>query len=514
MSFVDLIKDLQPLEIQGVPTVEITSLGFHSQKVTSGQLFFALRGEKADGHGFIADAVANGAAAVVCEQLPEALDAAGHKAVCYVLVKDSHAAMGKIAATFYGNPSQRLRLIGVTGTNGKTTTVTLLYHLFRSLGYKVGLLSTVTNRIDDIESPATHTTADAVTLNRLLAEMVQAGCAYCFMEVSSHAIVQERIAGLHFTGALFSNITHDHLDYHHTFSEYIRAKKRFFDSLPATAFALVNADDKNGLVMVQNTRANTKTYALRKWADFNARIVENSLEGMHLNIDGKEVWTPLVGAFNASNLLLVYATARLLGVEQDEALRLLSALQPVPGRFETVHPTPALPEREGAPTPSGRVGEGCTVIVDYAHTPDALQNVLSTINAIRRDAPLITVVGCGGNRDAAKRPVMARMAADHSDKVVFTSDNPRFEEPDAILAEMKAGLDIAQRSRALFITDRREAIHTALMLAQPERAIVLIAGKGHETYQEVKGVKTPFDDRKVARECLRGSKVSSNEPNM
>ncbi|MDR0693933.1 MAG: UDP-N-acetylmuramoyl-L-alanyl-D-glutamate--2,6-diaminopimelate ligase [Prevotellaceae bacterium] len=487
MKLADLIKDLQPLEIKGIPAVEITSLGLYSQTVTNGQLFFALRGEKTDGHRFIADATAKGAVAVVCEQLPEKQE----EKVCYIVVKNTHAAMGKIAAAFYGNPSKHLQLVGITGTNGKTTTVTLLYRLFRALGYKVGLLSTVTNFIDNMEIPATHTTPDAITLNKLLAEMVHAGCAYCFMEVSSHAIVQERIAGLHFAGALFSNITHDHLDYHKTFGEYIRAKKLFFDNLPGTAFALVNADDKNSRVMIQNTKAKVKTYALHTLADFHCRIIEKSFEGMQLLINNTEVWTPFIGVFNAYNLLLVYATAQLLGVEKNEALRLLSAMGSVAGRFEKVYGTQLTEQKQPL-----------TVIVDYAHTPDALQNVLNTINDIRRDEELITVVGCGGNRDAAKRPVMARIAADNSNKTIFTSDNPRFEEPDAILADMKAGLDTAQRSKSLFITDRREAIHTALMLAQSGNAIVLIAGKGHETYQEIKGKRTHFDDKETARELL------------
>ncbi|MDR3350031.1 MAG: UDP-N-acetylmuramoyl-L-alanyl-D-glutamate--2,6-diaminopimelate ligase [Prevotellaceae bacterium] len=494
MKLSDLIIDVQSLEIKGVPAIEITSLGLNSQTATNGQLFFALRGEKADGHHFIEAAVAKGAAAVVCEQLPEKQE----EKVCYVVVKNSHAAMGKIAATFYGNPSKRLQLVGVTGTNGKTTTATLLYRLFRALGYKAGLLSTVTNFVDNMEIPATHTTPDAITLNKLLAEMVRAGCAYCFMEVSSHAIVQERIAGLHFAGALFSNITHDHLDYHKTFSEYIRAKKLFFDNLPDTAFALVNVDDRNGRVMVQNTKAKVKTYALHSLADFHCRIIEKSFEGMQLQIDGMDVWTPFIGVFNAYNLLAVYATAQLLGVEKNEALRLLSAMTPVAGRFEKVHGT-----QQTKPAQPLSVGHfPLTVIVDYAHTPDALQNVLNTINDIRREEQLVTVAGCGGNRDAAKRPVMACIAADNSDKVIFTSDNPRFEEPETILADMKAGLDAAQRSKSLFITDRREAIRTALMLAQSGSAIVLIAGKGHETYQEIKGKRIHFDDKETARELL------------
>jgi UDP-N-acetylmuramoyl-L-alanyl-D-glutamate--2,6-diaminopimelate ligase len=445
-------------------------------------LFFALHGEKTDGHRFIGAAAANGAAAIVCEQWPDdrALDAN----VCYILVENSHVAMGLIASAFYGYPSQRLKLVGITGTNGKTTTATLLYRLFRALGYKVGLLSTVANYVDTREIPATHTTPDAITLNRLLADMVRDGCSYCFMEVSSHAIVQERIAGLDFAGALFSNITHDHLDYHKTFSDYIRAKKTFFDRLSDKAFALLNIDDSHGRLMGQNTKALVKTSALHTWADFKARIVESTFDGMQLNIDGMDVWTPLIGGFNAYNILAAYAAARLLGAEKNETLRLLSAIPPVAGRFEAFRMA------------------GITVIVDYAHTPDALQNVLHTIRDVRRDEPLITVVGCGGNRDTAKRPVMARIAADNSDKVIFTSDNPRFEDPETILNDMRAGLDAVQDAQSLVIADRREAIRTALMLA-PSDAIVLIVGKGHEKFQDIKGVKTPFDDREVAAEMLR-----------
>jgi UDP-N-acetylmuramoyl-L-alanyl-D-glutamate--2,6-diaminopimelate ligase len=498
MRVIDLTKDVQPLEIKGDATVEIISLGLNSQTAESGQLFFALRGEKTDGHGFIEDAVTKGAVAVVCEQLPKKQK----EKVCYVVVKNAHVAMGKIASTFYGNPSRRLQLVGITGTNGKTTTVTLLYRLFRALGNKAGLLSTVTNFIDGTEIPATHTTPDAITLNKLLAEMVQAGCTYCFMEVSSHAIVQERIAGLSFAGALFSNITHDHLDYHKTFAEYIRAKKIFFDNLPETAFALVNVDDKNGRVMVQNTKAKVKTYALHTLADFNCRIIEKSFEGMQLLIDDMEMWTLFIGTFNAYNLLLAYATAQLLGVEKNEALRLLSAMEPVAGRFEKVCGKQKAENEIPATTSHALYRSPLTVIVDYAHTPDALQNVLHTINDIRRNEHLVTVIGCGGNRDATKRPVMARIAADNSDKVIFTSDNPRFEEPNAILADMKEGLDGMQQRKSLFITDRREAIRAALMLAQSGDSIVLIAGKGHETYQEIKGERIHFDDREVVRELL------------
>jgi len=481
MLLTKLIENINPLDVQGSPMIEISSLGLNSKTATSGQLFFALRGEKSDGHNYIDDAIAKGAIAIVCEELPKNID----KKICYLLVNDSHEAMGVLASAFYGNPSQKLRLVGITGTNGKTTTVTLLYRLFRSLGNKVGLLSTVTNYIDDAEIHATHTTPDAITLNQLLSEMVNAGCTYCFMEVSSHAIVQKRISGLHFAGALFSNITHDHLDYHKTFSEYIRAKKIFFDNLPENAFALVNIDDKNGRVMVQNTQAKIKTYSLKTMADYNCRVIESSFEGMQLVVSGLDVWTRFIGTFNAYNLLAVYATADLLGVEKDEALRLLSAMEAVSGRFEYV-----------------RGKNNIVAIVDYAHTPDALENVLNTINDIRKNGEqLITVVGCGGNRDATKRPEMARIAVENSDKVILTSDNPRDEEPAAILEDMKAGLDTAQRSKTLLIIDRHEAIRTAVMLAQPG-TVILVAGKGHETYQEIRGEKKHFDDKEILMQEL------------
>ncbi len=482
MLLAKLIEAIKPLDVKGSMQVEVTSLGFNSQVVESGQLFFALRGEKADGHKYIDDAIARGAVAVVCEKLPTTLN----EKISYIVVKDSHATMGQLASAFYGNPSQQLKLVGITGTNGKTTTVTLLYRLFRALGNKVGLLSTVTNYVDTEEVPATHTTPDAITLNALLAKMVAAGCTYCFMEVSSHAIVQHRIAGLYFTGALFSNITHDHLDYHKTFAEYIKAKKIFFDNLPATAFALTNIDDKNGRVMVQNTVAKVKTYALKTLADFNCKVIESSFDGMHLNLSGIDFWTRFIGTFNAYNLLAVYATAQLLDIDKDETLRLLSAMEPVAGRFEYV-----------------RSNNDITVVIDYAHTPDALQNVMNTINEIRRGGEhLITVVGCGGNRDATKRPVMARIAVDNGNKAIFTSDNPRFEEPQDILDDMKEGLDAAQRAKSLFIVDRLEAIRTALMMAQPG-TIILLAGKGHENYQEIKGVKNHFDDKEVVMRELK-----------
>jgi UDP-N-acetylmuramoyl-L-alanyl-D-glutamate--2,6-diaminopimelate ligase len=481
MKLSQLIAAVTLSKVKGNVDCEIASLEFDSRRVTPGQLFFALKGEAADGHNFISDVIAKGAVAVVCEHLPASYD----EKVCYIEVPDSHYAMGYMAAEFYGHPSKQLKLVGVTGTNGKTTTVTLLYRLFRALGHKVGLLSTVANYIDDKMVKAERTTPDALQIQRLMAEMVNAGCTYCFMEVSSHAVVQRRIAGLAFDGALFSNITHDHLDYHKTFDTYIKAKKMFFDTLPASAFALVNLDDRNGRTMTQNTKAKVKVYSLHTLADFHCRIIESTFEGMHLNIDGVEVWTRFTGRFNAYNILLVYATARLLGVDKNETLRLLSAMDPVSGRFEVVQ---------------GK--NNITAIIDYAHTPDALQNVIDTINDIRHDEQrLITVVGCGGNRDKTKRPVMARIAAGGSDKVIFTSDNPRNEDPNAILDDMYAGLSADELTRAIRMADRREAINTAIHLSRPGD-IILIAGKGHETYQEVKGAQTHFDDKEVFLCCI------------
>ena len=480
MKLSQLIAAVTPAKVKGSVDCDIASLEFDSRRVMPGQLFFALKGEAADGHDFISDTVAKGAAAVVCEHLPTSCD----EKVCYIEVPDSHYAMGLMAAEFYGHPSAQLTLLGVTGTNGKTTTVTLLYRLFRALGYKVGLLSTVVNYVDDKMVKAERTTPDALQIQRLMADMVKAGCTYCFMEVSSHAVVQHRIAGLAFDGALFSNITHDHLDYHQTFEAYIKAKKMFFDALPASAFALINLDDRNGRTMVQNTKAKVKTYSLHTLADFHCRIIENTFEGIHLNMDGVAVWTRFTGKFNAYNLLLVYATAQLLGVDKNETLRLLSLMEPVSGRFEVVQ---------------GK--NNITAIIDYAHTPDALQNVIDTINDIRDEQRLITVVGCGGNRDKTKRPVMARIAVNGSDKVVFTSDNPRNEDPNAILDDMYAGLSAGELARAIRIADRREAINTAIHLSCPGD-IILIAGKGHETYQEVKGTRTHFDDKEIFLCCI------------
>ena len=474
-----LDKLLQGVEVRslvGDGTVAVGRLEFDSRKVVPGTLFFATRGTQADGHAYIPAAVAAGAAAVVCEELPAERPAG----VTFVQVPDSTVALGQVASAFYGHPSRRLKLVGVTGTNGKTTTATLLYRMFRRLGYKAGLISTVVYCVDEREIPSTHTTPDSIRLNGMMAEMVEAGCDYCFMEVSSHSLVQHRTAGLAFVGGIFSNITHDHLDYHKTFAEYIRAKKLFFDGLPAGAFALTNADDRNGMVMVQNTKAPVKTYALQSFADFRCRIVETLLDGMLLNLDGSEVWVKFLGRFNAYNLTSVYATALLLDARRDEVLRILSDLTSVDGRFEPIHSK-----------------EGVTAIVDYAHTPDALQNVIGTINEIRKkDQRLYVVVGCGGNRDATKRPEMAKIAVDGSDMAVLTSDNPRLEEPGAIIEQMKSGLEPG--ARYLAITDRREAIKAAVALARPGD-IILVAGKGHETYQDVGGVKHHFDDREEVR---------------
>ena len=465
----ELLVDVEVLSTAGDLSVEIDNLEFDSREAKPGTLFFAMRGTQTDGHRFIGAAVGLGASAVVCEELPEELCGG----VTYVRVADSTVALGRIASAFYGHPSRNLKLVGITGTNGKTTTATLLYRLFRRLGYKVGLISTVTYCIDTEQRESTHTTPDGIRLNRMMAER---GCEYCFMEVSSHSLVQHRIEGLSFVGAVFSNITHDHLDYHHTFAEYIRAKKMLFDALPEGTFALTNADDRNGMVMVQNTGAEVKTYALQAFADFRCRIVEMHFDGMLLNLDGSEVWATFLGRFNAYNLTAVYATALLLGADRDEVLRILSELTSVSGRFEYV-----------------RSADGVTAIVDYAHTPDALQNVLRTIDEIRREGQRIyVVVGCGGNRDKTKRPEMAQIAVANSDLAILTSDNPRMEDPETILEDMKAGLDPS--ASYLAVTNRREAIRTAVTLARPGD-IILLAGKGHETYQDIAGVKRHFDDK-------------------
>ncbi len=482
MKLSELLNGVEVLESIGDLSAEIRSIGFDSRAVTGGQLFVALRGTLTDGHAYIADAAAKGAAAILCETMPEAPDG-GTSAPIYIKVSDTHRALAAVAAAFYGHPSEKLRLVGVTGTNGKTTIASLLYELFRKSGYRVGLISTVVYKIDDQELTATHTTPDSLTLNALLAQMVETGCEYCFMEVSSHSVAQHRVDCLHFTGGIFTNLTHDHLDYHGTFAEYLKAKKAFFDALPKGAFALVNVDDRNGKVLVQNTSATVKTYSLRSFSDFRCKILEHHFDGMLLEIDGSEVWVKFIGNFNASNLLAVYAAAILLGMDRADTLRIISELVPVSGRFEFV-----------------RSSAGVTGIVDYAHTPDALANVLAAIREIRRpEQKLYTVVGCGGNRDRAKRPVMAKIAAENSTMAILTSDNPRLERPEDILDEMKAGLPAGGKS--LIITDRREAIKAAAALAQ-SGDIILVAGKGHETYQDAAGVKIHFDDREELKKAF------------
>ena len=454
--------------------VEIESLVFDSRKVSSGALYVAQRGVNADGHQFISMAITKGAVAIVCEELPEQIV----DSITYIVVSDSSEALGMMSSEFFGNPSSKLKLVGITGTNGKTTTVTLLHKLFSSLGYKCGMLSTVHNKIGEEIIASSHTTPDAVQLNSLLNDMVLEGCDYAFMEVSSHAIVQHRISGLTFVGGIFSNITHDHLDYHKTFEAYIKAKKTFFDLLPKTAFALTNIDDRNGSVMVQNTEAKKQTYSIRAMADFRCKIIENTLEGLCLQIDHNSVWFKLVGEFNAHNIMAVYGTACLLGISSFEVLQVLSSLTSAEGRFEYI-----------------RNSNGIVAIVDYAHTPDALENVLNTIKDVcSGDEQIITVVGCGGDRDALKRPKMAQIAADHSQKVILTSDNPRTEDPNAILQQMQAGLDPIQAKKVLTIENRREAIKTACMFANAGD-VILVAGKGHEKYQEIQGVKHHFDDK-------------------
>ncbi len=487
----ELLKSTPVRELRGPADVGVGVLTYDSRRVVPGACFFAVAGTQCDGHDFIAAAVEKGAAAVVCQRLPEA----PAEGVAYVAVDDSAGAMADMAAAFYDDPSRRLKLVGVTGTNGKTTTATLLYDLVRALGHKAGLISTVIYRIDERTVESTHTTPDPIRLNAMMREMVDAGCEYCFMECSSHAIVQERTRGLHFAGGLFSNITHDHLDYHKTFAAYIRAKQGFFDALPAGAFALTNVDDRNGRVMVQNTRARVATCSLRGMADFRCKIVEQHLDGMLLRLDGQEVWTALTGRFNAYNLLTVYGAACLLGFDRAEVLRVLSALRPVSGRFEVI-----------------RAADGTTAVVDYAHTPDALENVIRTIEEIRTSGQqLIVVCGCGGNRDRTKRPEMAAIAVKYAATAVFTSDNPRHESPAAILDEMTAGLDASVRY--LRIEDRAEAIRTAAMLARPGD-ILLVAGKGHEDYQIVGDEKRHFDDREEvckAFETIQNSKFKIHD---
>ena len=481
MKLSEILAKANAAEVRGNLELDITGVQIDSRQVQPGNLFIAVKGTQADGHAFIPKAIENGAAAVLqSDPLPQ--DAP--EGVTFVRVADTEEAVGRVTTAFYGDPTSRLKLVGVTGTNGKTTIATLLYHLFRNLGYKCGLCSTVCNYIDGREVPTEHTTPDPITLNRLLGEMVAAGCEYAFMECSSHAIHQKRIGGLKFAGGIFTNLTRDHLDYHKTFENYRDAKKVFFDNLGADAFAITNADDKNGSVMVQNTAATVRTYSTRSAADYKGRILEESIEGMLLDIDGTEVSVHFVGRFNVSNLLGVYGAALMLGVEKNEVLRQLSLLHPVNGRFEAI-----------------RSPKGFSAIVDYAHTPDALVNVLTAINDIRRGGRIITVCGAGGNRDKGKRPIMAREAAERSDRVVITSDNPRFEEPEAIIADMMAGVSEELRPKVLCITDRREAIRAAAMMAE-KGDIILVAGKGHEPYQDVKGVKHHFDDHEEIRKAF------------
>lgn len=478
----DIIYKVRLEEIIGSTHMAISSVTFDSRTVKKDSLFIATKGTAVDGHTYIDKAIELGAIAIVCEELPENKN----EAVTYIKVADSSYALGIIACNFFDNPSEKLKLVGITGTNGKTTTVTLLFNLFRSLGYSVGLISTVENKINNTIIPATHTTPDALTLNELLTNMLAQGCEYVFMEVSSHAVVQNRIAGLSFTGAIFSNITHDHLDYHKTFDEYIKAKKRFFDQLPNTAFALINRDDRNGTIMLQNTKAQKYTYGLQNITDFKCKILENQLNGLLLNIDNVEVWVKLIGTFNAYNVLAVYAAAILLKQNKTNVLTALSNLNSVEGRFQYVK------------SPKGVIG-----IVDYAHTPDALKNVLETIKDLRTGAEqVITLVGCGGDRDAAKRPVMAAIACEYSNKIILTADNPRSEDPEAILDQMQKGINPADMKKTLRISDRKEAIKTALSLSNPGD-IILIAGKGHEKYQEIKGVKHPFDDFEILKETIK-----------
>ena len=482
MKLNEVLKNITPIKIVGNDNVEITGVNIDSRRIKAGHLFVAIRGTQVDGHQFIHKAIELGADAVLCEELPEKLS--DH--VTYVQVESTEDAVGKVATLFYGNPSHKLKLVGVTGTNGKTTIATLLYNMFRKFGYKVGLLSTVCNYIDDVEVPADHTTPDPIELNELLAKMVEAGCEYAFMECSSHAIHQKRIGGLKFTGGLFTNLTRDHLDYHKTFENYRNAKKAFFDGLPKDAFAITNADDKNGMIMVQNTKATVKTYSIRTMADFRARILECHFEGMYLEIDGREVGVQFIGKFNVSNLLAVYGAAIMLGKKPEDILLVLSTLHSVSGRLEPIHSP-----------------EGFTAIVDYAHTPDALANVLNAIHEVLDGkGHMITVCGAGGNRDKGKRPLMAQEAVRQSDKVIITSDNPRFEDPQEIINEMLAGLNEQQMRKVISIVDRKEAIRTACMMAQ-KGDVVLVAGKGHENYQEIKGVKHHFDDKEVLHEIFK-----------
>ena len=482
MKLSELLKNIKTIDIQGSADIDITGVNIDSRRIEKGHLFVAIKGTQTDGHKFIPKALELGAAAVLCEDMPTEKQ----QGVTYVQVASTESAVGPVATLFYGDPSSKLKLVGVTGTNGKTTIATLLYNMFRKFGHKCGLLSTVCNYIEGEAIPTDHTTPDPIELNQLLGRMVEAGCEYAFMECSSHAIQQQRIGGLKFAGGLFTNLTRDHLDYHKTFENYRNAKKLFFDGLGKDAFAITNADDKNGLFMVQNCKAQVKTYSTRSMADFKARIIECHFEGMYLEIDGREVGVQFIGKFNVSNLLAVYGAAVMLGKQPEDILVIFSTLKSVSGRLEPV-----------------RSAEGITAIVDYAHTPDALENVLNAIHEVLdgKGGQVITVCGAGGNRDKGKRPLMAQEAVKQSDKVIITSDNPRFEEPQDIINDMLAGLNAQQMKKVLSIADRREAIRTAVMLAQ-KGDVILIAGKGHEDYQEIKGVKHHFDDKEVVREIF------------
>jgi len=477
----DILGGVSILETKGSLDMPISGLCLDSRNASQDMLFAAIRGTQVDGHQFIETAIKNGVTAILCSELPTTI----HSRVAYLLVADSSEAIGQIASNFYDRPSRDLKLVGITGTNGKTTTVTLLFNLFTQLGFKTGLISTIQNKIAGKSVVATHTTPDAIRLNQLLKDMVDAGCEYAFMEVSSHAIDQNRVAGIHFSGAVFTNLTHDHLDYHSTFREYLNAKKKLFDKLPETAFALSNTDDKNGHVVLQNTKADKKIYSLKSMADFKGKIIESSFEGLQLQINGHEFYSLLSGEFNAYNLLAAYGTAMLLHQDAEYVLTKLSKIQAAEGRFQML-----------------RSKTGITGIIDYAHTPDALENVLKTINSIRtNNEMLITVIGTGGNRDTGKRPKMARIASLLSDMVILTSDNPRLEEPEMIIKDMQAGIDPAKTNKTISITSREEAIKTAVNLAK-QGDIILVAGKGHEKYQEIQGVKYPFDDREIVKKLF------------
>lgn len=481
MKLEELLSCIKTNKYIGNKDLEIQGLDIDSRKIKPGYLFIAIKGTATDGHSFINKAIEYGASAVLCMDLPEEIN----PEVTYIQVADTEEVVGQVATKFYGDPTSKMKLIGVTGTNGKTTIATLLFNMFKKMGYKCGLCSTVCNYIQDEAIPTSHTTPDPITLNQLLGRMADEGCAYAFMEVSSHAVAQKRIGGLKFAGGIFTNLTRDHLDYHKTFENYRDAKKAFFDALPKDAFAITNADDKNGMIMVQNTAATVKTYSMMRMADFNGKILEESFDGMYLSINDQEVSVPFIGRFNVYNLLAVYAATIMLGKEPLNTLVTLSTMTPVNGRFETI-----------------RSKNGVTAIVDYAHTPDALVNVLNTINDIvKGKSSVITVCGAGGNRDKGKRPIMAREAADHSDRVIITSDNPRFEKPEDIIKDMTDGLSPEQAPKVITITNRKEAIKAACLMAQPND-VILVAGKGHENYQEIEGVKHHFDDHEVIKECF------------